>query len=115
MDESSLLVGRQRRLSEEVSRTRKANALLRPFARRFEDWNHLSAKASAHAVSHLSSAEERAAQEQVLAMLYSEVDVANRDFEKAVAGQPEHGRIRDIRNAFARLIERLRPWRIGSG
>jgi hypothetical protein len=115
MDDPSLFAGRQRQLPEEVSRSRRANALVRPFARRFEDWNHRAAKASAHAISHLSSAEERAAQEQVLAMLYREVEAANHDFEQAVAGQPEHGRINDIRNAFARLIATLRPWGIGNG
>jgi hypothetical protein len=46
-------------------------------------------------------------------MLYSEVDVASREFEETPCGQPPHGRIDDIRNALARLLLNLRPWRVG--
>jgi hypothetical protein len=102
----------RRQLSEDVAQRRHANALVRPFLTRFEDWNHRAAKASTHALSHLTSIEEKAAQEHLLTILYSEVDVASQEFEETVAGQPPHGRIDDIRNAFARLRENLRPWRV---
>jgi hypothetical protein len=114
MVDADLQAGRLRRPSENAAKARSANALVRPFVKRFEDWNHRAAKASAHALSQTTSADEKAAQGQLLAKLYSEVDVASREFEETVSGQPPHGRIDDIRNAFARLLVNLRPWRVES-
>lgn len=79
--------------------------LIRPFVPRFEDWNQRAAKASATALSHVTSPAERAQQAKNLALLHSEVDKAYQEFETAVAGQPPHRRIDDLRAAFQRLRE----------
>lgn len=97
-----------------VDQKRHALELIRPFVPRFEEWNQQAAKASATALSHVSSPSQKASQARVLSSLYNEVAGAYEQFETAVAGAPPHSRIDDVRAAFVRLIAVLEPWRASS-
>jgi len=90
---------------------RHALALIKPFVARFEDWNHRAAKASATALSHVSTPTERSQQVQLLSAFYDEVDAAYNEFETVIAGEPPHSRIDDLRAAFLRLRSVLERWR----
>ena len=95
----------------DVVKSRRALSLIRPYAARFEGWNQRAAKASATALSRITSPEERAEQFNKLALLYEEVEQAYEEFEAAVAGEPPHSRIDDLRAAFLRLLQVLCRWR----
>ena len=101
----------RRRLPDKVDAKHKALALIRPYAKQFENWNRKAAFAAAIALSHVTSPEERAEQEQLLSELCREVDELYEDFETAVAGETGHSRIDDLRHAFERLRSNLSQWR----
>jgi hypothetical protein len=62
------------------------------------------------AMSRLSSPVEKAEQAKILSALRQEVQAAFDEFELAVAGEPAHSRIEDLRNAFDRLLSILANW-----
>lgn len=93
-----------RRASQDsVRQHRRAAKAIAPFVGNFADWNRRAAQASAAVFSLASSERDRENHRQVLAALRSEVEASFRDFEAAVAGEPPHSRIDDIRHAFERL------------
>jgi hypothetical protein len=102
---------KRRAMSERVAAERTTMATIKPFMPRFEEWNHRAAKASATAMSPLSSLNETAEQKRILASLCREIEEAYEHFESAIAGSPSHGRIDDLRAAFCRLLQVLDPWR----
>src|SRR5690349_7542326 len=100
----------RRRTPTDIMESRRATAAIRPFVTRFEEWNHRAAKATAGALSHLSTEPERQEYASTLAKLHQEVHQAYEEFEAAVSGTPRHGRIEDLRAAFLRLLTILGRW-----
>jgi hypothetical protein len=91
--------------------TRRVTELLRPFVGRFDDWNRRAARASATALSHVTTAAEKVHHQRKLRELYHEVESAYEEFEQVVAGEGYHSRIEDVRSAFRRLRGVLGDWR----
>lgn len=108
---SDFMAQPKRQSSEHTVKARHALKLIKPYVPLFEGWNQRAAKASATALSHVSSTGERAQQARVLRDLFEEVRASYDEFETEVAGEPQHSRIDDIRAAFTRLMDVLGHWR----
>lgn len=87
---------------------RRAALIVGPFLKNFEGWNRRAARTGALILAHVSTETEKARHRDDLVTLRAEVELAYDQFREAVADQPQHGRIDDVRAAFDRMLSVLK-------